>query len=76
MMVMMVISVMTVTICHLQYNEQKMKRRAQSIIEYTVIIAAVVAAFMAMRAYLQRSVESSLSTLPDYITPRELGQMT
>lgn len=49
-----------------------MKRRAQSIIEYTVIIAAVAAAFMAMRVYLQRAVQSSLTPMDDYLTPKAL----
>ena len=49
-----------------------MRSRAQSIIEYTVVIAAVAAAFIAMRTYLQRSVQSSLTTMDDYTTPRAL----
>lgn len=65
-------TVRVTTAIHRCHNRLKMKRRAQSIIEYTIIIAAVAAAFMAMRVYLQRSVQSSLTSMDDYLTPKPL----
>lgn len=47
-----------------------MKTKAQSIIEYAIIIAVVAAAFVAMQTYLQRSVQSALRPLDEQLSPR------
>lgn len=43
------------------------KRRAQSTIEYTLLIAIVAAAFMAMQLYVQRAARASLKVLEDQV---------
>lgn len=47
-----------------------MKTKAQSIIEYAIIIAAVGAALMVMQVYLRRAVQSSLKPLDDQLSPK------
>jgi len=42
-------------------------QRGQSILEYTLIVAVVVAALMAMSVYVQRSVQANLRTVEDQI---------
>ncbi len=46
-----------------------MKIKAQNIIEYTIIIAVVGAAFLAMRVYLMRAVQSGLRPLDAQVSP-------
>lgn len=41
--------------------------RGQSILEYALIIAVVVAALTAMSVYVQRSVQANLKTVEDQI---------
>jgi len=43
------------------------RRSGQSVLEYALIIAVVVASLMAMNAYVQRSVQANLKTLEDQI---------
>ncbi len=50
-----------------------MRRRAQSILEYTLIIATVVAALMAMSTYVQRSVQANLKMIEDQVNVRPLN---
>jgi len=42
-------------------------KKAQSIIEYAVLIAVVAAAFTAMHLYLQRSVQANFKQIEDQI---------
>jgi Flp pilus assembly pilin Flp len=42
-------------------------RKAQSVIEYAVLIAIVAAAFMAMHLYMQRSVQANFKIIQDQI---------
>ena len=42
-------------------------KKAQSILEYAVLVAAVAAAFVAMRAYVQRGVQANLNLIEDKI---------
>lgn len=44
-----------------------MKNRGQSILEYSFIIAVVVAALMAMSLYVQRSVQANLKMIENQI---------
>ena len=44
-----------------------MKKRAQSIIEYALLIAIVSAAFLAMRLYLQRGVNAGLKDIENQL---------
>ena len=44
-----------------------MKKKAQSILEYALIIAVVVAALGAMSVYVQRSVQANLKLIEDQI---------
>jgi Flp pilus assembly pilin Flp len=44
-----------------------MKKSAQSIIEYTILIAIVAAAFVAMRAYVTRAVRANLKIVEEQI---------
>ena len=48
-----------------------MKIRAQSMIEYSVLIAAIAAAFIAMHQYIYRSMNARLKQVQDevYQTP-------
>lgn len=47
--------------------KHKLQNRGQSILEYTLIIAVVVAALVTMSTYVQRSVQSNLKTIEDRI---------
>ena len=42
-------------------------RKAQSVIEYAVLVAIVAAAFMAMHLYMQRSVQANFKIIEDQI---------
>ena len=42
-------------------------KKAQSILEYAGLVAAVAAAFVAMRAYVQRGVQANLNLIEDKI---------
>jgi Flp pilus assembly pilin Flp len=42
-------------------------KRAQSTIEYALLIAIVTAAFMTMRIYMQRSVQANLKMIEEQI---------
>ena len=42
-------------------------KKAQSVLEYAVLVAAVAAAFVAMRAYVQRGVQANLNLIEDKI---------
>ena len=44
-----------------------MNRKAQSVIEYALLIAIVAAAFMAMNIYMQRSVQANFNVVEDQI---------
>ncbi len=44
-----------------------MKTKAQSIIEYTVLIAVIAAAFIAMHQYLYRSMNARLKQVQDEV---------
>lgn len=44
--------------------------KAQSILEYTLIIATVVAALMAMNVYVQRSVQANLKMIENQVNAR------
>jgi len=44
-------------------------RKAQSILEYVILVVTVAAAFMAMNIYINRSVNSRLHDLELEITP-------
>lgn len=48
----------------------KRKKRAQSTLEYAMIIAIVATALMAMSIYVQRSVQANLKTVEDQINGR------
>ena len=45
-----------------------MNRKAQSMIEYVVLFAAVVSALLAMQIYFRRSVQGSLRTRADQLS--------
>lgn len=42
-------------------------KKGQSILEYTLIVAVVVVALVAMSTYVQRSVQSNLKTIEEQI---------
>lgn len=42
-------------------------KKAQSIMEYAIIVAIVAAAFMAMNVYVQRAVQANLKTIEDQV---------
>lgn len=46
-----------------QTKKHKKNNRAQSILEYAVLIIAVVAAFMAMNYYIRRAVDARLHNI-------------
>ncbi len=54
-----------------KHTAQSAKLRAQSIIEYTVLIAVVVAAFSAMRLYIQRAINAHLKVIEEQINNPE-----
>jgi len=46
---------------------KKREKRAQSTLEYAMLVAVVAAAFIAMHTYVQRSVQANLKSLEDQI---------
>ncbi|MFH1655888.1 MAG: hypothetical protein ABH954_04700 [Candidatus Omnitrophota bacterium] len=42
-------------------------KKAQSMLEYTLLIAVVAAAFVAMRMYVQRAVQANFKVIEDRI---------
>jgi len=44
-----------------------MKIRGQSSLEYAILIAAVAAAFIAMRTYVQRAVQANLKQIQEQV---------
>lgn len=44
-----------------------MRRKAQSIIEYALLIAIVAAAFMMMGVYMQRSVQANFNLVEEQV---------
>ena len=44
-----------------------MKKRAQSTIEYALLVAVVAAAFLAMHIYVQRAVQANFKLVQDQI---------
>jgi Flp pilus assembly pilin Flp len=44
-----------------------MRNKAQSTIEYALLIAIVAAAFMAMNVYMQRSVQANFNVIEEQI---------
>ncbi len=44
-----------------------MREKAQSVIEYAILIAIVAAAFMAMNLYMQRAVQANFYMLEDQV---------
>ena len=42
-------------------------KRAQSIIEYALLIAIVAAAFIAMHTYMQRAVQANFKVIEEHI---------
>jgi Flp pilus assembly pilin Flp len=50
-----------------------MKRgKAQSILEYAMIVAVVAAALAAMSTYLKRSIQANLKSLEDQVNQRQI----
>ena len=47
-------------------------RKSQAIIEYVVLIAIVVAAFSAMRLYVQRALSAHLKVIEDQVNNPEV----
>ncbi|MCM8797130.1 MAG: hypothetical protein NC923_04545 [Candidatus Omnitrophica bacterium] len=47
-------------------------KRAQSILEYAMIVAVVAAALAAMNTYLKRSIQANLKNLEDQINQRRI----
>lgn len=45
---------------------------AQGVLEYAVLIAAVAAAFVGMRVYLQRAVQTNLKSVQNQISARPI----
>lgn len=45
----------------------KIKRRAQSIVEYAILIAIAVAAVTAMRTYMQRGMQAHFKVIQDQL---------
>ena len=46
-----------------------MKTKSQSIIEYSILIAVVAAAFIAMHTYVQRAMQTNLKRLDNQLSP-------
>lgn len=44
-------------------NRRRAFKSGQSVLEYTLIVAAVVAALLAMNVYVQRSIMANLKTI-------------
>lgn len=51
-------------------------RKAQSILEYAMIISVVAAAVMAMNVYVQRAVQSNLKMVEERINNRPVSSVT
>ena len=47
-------------------------KKVQSIIEYVLLVAIVVAAFSAMRLYVERSIQAHLKTIQDQLNNPEV----
>jgi len=47
-----------------------MRNKAQSTIEYALLIAIVAAAFLAMNVYMQRSVQANFNVIEEQINTR------
>lgn len=45
------------------------KSKAQSVLEYTLIVVTVAAAFVAMNIYLKRAVGARLAEFDSYVNP-------
>jgi len=52
-------------------NSLNIKLKGQSILEYTLIIAVVVAALTAMSIYVQRSAQANLKVIENQINAQE-----
>jgi Flp pilus assembly pilin Flp len=50
-----------------KYLKIILMKKAQSVLEYALIISVVAAAMMAMSVYVQRSVQSNLKTLEERV---------
>ena len=48
---------------------KKINRKAQSILEYTLLIITVAGAFMAMNVYVQRAINSRIRNMQNEISP-------
>lgn len=51
---------------HIMHKGKKMKK-AQSVLEYAMVIMVVAAAIMAMHVYVQRSVQANLKMLEERV---------
>ncbi|MEW6170043.1 MAG: hypothetical protein AB1472_00535 [Candidatus Omnitrophota bacterium] len=51
---------------------RKNNSKAQSTLEYAVLIAIIAAAFLAMRTYVQRSVQANLKAVEEQINAEPL----
>ena len=49
------------------FTKRILNRRAQSTIEYAMLIAVVAAAFIAMQVYVQRAARASLKVIEDQV---------
>ena len=49
-----------------------LSKKAQSILEYVVLVAIVVAAFSAMRLYVQRGLSAHLKVIEDQVNNPEV----
>ncbi|MBU1726885.1 MAG: hypothetical protein KJ880_04585 [Candidatus Omnitrophica bacterium] len=49
------------------FKRKILRRKAQSTIEYAMLIAVVAAAFIAMQVYVQRAARASLKVLEDQV---------
>lgn len=50
-----------------------MERRAQSVIEYSLVLAVVAAVFVAMQTYLKRSIQAGIRISADQLGNQEQG---
>jgi len=48
------------------------KRKVQSILEYSMLIAVVAAAFTAMTIYAKRAVQANLNTIEEQVNAEEV----
>ena len=51
-------------------------KRAQSLVEYAIVIGVVSAAFVAISAYMQRGIQSVLKTTADQVGVQSKGDQT